>query len=115
VAILTKDYVAEAKQTEMDSCPSDAREAYNEYLTLLSGEADLLSSHPHIPSEDEVILEGFLNGLAGDVTTTAVQEQEINVWFQQVRARWSDIQTARAELTTVIGRDIDSSKAKFSE
>ena len=109
-AELMHDYVVEAGQAQMNSCPPDFVEAYHQYLSFWSDEANLLSSHPHIPSEDEAFVNGFFQGLAGDLTTVVVQQQEINAWIQRVKAGLNEIQRAHDIVARVAKADVGSVK-----
>ena len=92
VAALIRNYVAAARQIDINSCPRDFAESYYRHLSAWSDQAEAVSSHPHIPSEDEALIEGFFRGLNGDITGGVIQRQdELNQWLGQVKARDADI------------------------
>ena len=108
MASLIEDYVSEAKQVSIGKCPSDFQEAWESYLSRWSDMAQALASHPHIPTDDESAVNGFLQGFSGDFSGGVMQEQELNAWAERVKARSDDLDKARDRLGMISHADVDA-------
>ena len=104
-AAAVKDYVDQARQIKMDSCPRDFAEAYYRHVSAWADEADTLSAHPHIRSEGEAFVEGFFRGLNGDVTGGAIQmHDELQAWATQVKAAEDNVHKTWHEVEALVVR-----------
>jgi hypothetical protein len=114
-AELIRNYVSEGRNTTMDSCPKDFVDAYGRSLSLWSDVADLLSTHPHIPSEDEALVTGILHSMIGDASASAFQQQEIGSWQQQLNTGLKRAADGAKEFSDVATADLDAAgKEKVS-
>jgi hypothetical protein len=81
-----RDYVGKARDNSVASCPRDFAEAYVRLVSAHSEVADAMESHPHLRTQDEEFLEGFLRGLKGDPTGGAIEmEDERRSWLAKVK------------------------------
>ncbi len=95
-------YVADARQVDLSGCPSDYADAYNRYLAAWSEEAVAVREHPHIPTEGEAVVNGFLNGLKGDSSGgTDDLKAQFKTWVDDLKARDAEVQKRADELNAL--------------
>jgi hypothetical protein len=90
-------YVSSAKtqmQSSLSSCPSDFAEAYYRHVCAWDKYSSATASHPHIPGVGEILVEGLLRGLGGDITGGAFKkEDEFKAWANKVTTAYEDIKS----------------------
>jgi len=104
-AQLMRDYVNEAGKADMDKCPSDFVDAYKRDLAIYSDQANLLASHPHIPSDDELFVNSILHGVDGDFTYAETEQQQIGAWAQSVKGGYQKIKEGDQNLENIYKAD----------
>lgn len=99
-ASFVEQYVASAREMDTSNCPRDFADAYTRHIAAWSDFAASMRAHPHIPSEEEAFVSGYIRGLNGDATGGAEQlTQEIASWRndlgaknEAIRATWQEVQ-----------------------
>jgi hypothetical protein len=105
LAKLIRGYVSQARDTSLTDCPRDFAEAYFRYVSAWSEAADLLDSHPHVPSDDEVELEGFYRGLRGDPTGGAIELKDtLKAYLVNVRSAFDNVSRRENEVEALVVR-----------
>lgn len=113
MAILIKDYVADAKEAHTEPCSLTFKDAYSRYVSRWSDLADTVASHPHIQSEEEALVNAFLRSFSGDFAGATRQLQETDAWGQQVGMKADEVTRARRETGNVLHSDIDAAQKLF--
>jgi hypothetical protein len=102
LAKLIRSYVSQARDTSLTDCPRDFAESYFRYVSAWSEAADLLDSHPHIPSEDELALEEFFRSLHGDPTGGAIGiEGTLKAYIVNMRTAFDNVSKHKNEVAAL--------------
>lgn len=101
-AQIFNDMAAKAKSVSLSACPRDFAEAYVRWVSSISEMGEVLEMHPHIRTEDEKVVEGFLHGLNGDLTGGVLEMQgEIKEWVNTVSAAYRKFSAASDEVKAI--------------
>jgi len=105
VAKLIYSYVGDARETSLTDCPRDFAESYYRYVSAWSEAADSVDSHPHIPTEDEAVLEGFFRGLHGDPTGGVIELADtLQAYLARIQSAFDNVSKCQHEVEALAVR-----------
>jgi len=104
-AKLIYSYVGDARETSLTDCPRDFAESYYRYVSAWSEAADSVDSHPHIPTEDEAVLEGFFRGLHGDPTGGVIELADtLQAYLARIQSAFDNVSKCQHEVEALAVR-----------
>jgi len=110
-AQLMQDYAENASEIKTGKCPDDFKKAFSTYLSLVSEEARLLASHPHIPTEDEAQVQKWLRdfqSFLGASNTSQPSYGDLSAWQQRLNESGTRVTEALETWKKIASEDIDS-------
>jgi len=104
-AKLINSYVGDVRETSLTDCPRDFAESYYRYVSAWSEAADSVDSHPHIPTEDEAVLEGFFRGLHGDPTGGVIELADtLQAYLARIQSAFDNVSKCQHEVEALAVR-----------